>query len=183
MSDLPHWARHLRHANPDKPLIASNPQTEGQAQDELTWGQQKVLSFDASAGTGPFQLTANQIIEATRPARVWSLTLAVAALGISDPTLIHAPNSTITATFIVQLGVGQVLVKRYQQLFDTDMVAFIPDINFPLKTDVPIASITLPNLPARKIVVSCQVVYQRILLAGPSKIDILVSTEVAPVFR
>lgn len=176
-----HWSDYLRRANPNKPHLP-NLQTEGQAQDELTWGQQKVLQF-RTPGTGGFALLADQIVEATRPARVWSATLAVAALGISDPTLIHTPNATITATFIIQLGLGQVMIKRYQQLADTDMVEFVPDPSFPGKTDIPIASITLPNLPARKIVVSCQVVYDRILLAAPANLDVQVSAEVAPVFR
>ena len=62
---------------------------------------------------------------------MWSATLAFQVLGVSDETLLHAPNTGLTATFILQLGVGQTMVKRYVQLFDTDLVAFAPDPSFP----------------------------------------------------
>lgn len=176
-----HWARHLRTADPEAPLVPPKPKADIEGQDEQQWGQQRVLHF-VTGGTGPTALTAPQLIQATRPARVWSATLAF-GVAVADVTQVQAPNSTVTVTFILLLGLGQTQVTRYVQLFSTDLVAFAPDPSFPTRVQPPIASTTLVNLPAKTFIVSAHVRYDRILIGAPANLDVSVSAEVAPVFR
>src|SRR5207237_8137270 len=92
---MPHWSNYLRTADPEKPLLGPKDPNVVEGQDEQQWGQQRVLQFRTS-GTGPTALSAEQLTQVRRPARVWSATLAFSVLGVSDAPLIPASNSTLT---------------------------------------------------------------------------------------
>lgn len=151
-----------------------------EAREEVRWGDDKSVTVLAP-GTGIFGSDVANLIYAKLPARTWNIDLAYSLPNISAlPTL---PNFDVTVTFIILLGLGSSRITRYVQLFTTDLVAFALDPTHPFRLTVPIASTTLQNVPAKEIWVSAHVEYQRILLAGPDNIAVLLSAAVAPVFR
>lgn len=149
--------------------------------DEIRWGAQQVVTIDASLGTGIFAKDSTQLIQVTRPARTFNLNLSFSLPNtVALPAL---PNFEVTVTFIVQLGIGSAYITRYEQLFSADLIAFAPDPSFPTRTVAPIVSEVITDLPAKQIIVTAHVEYQRILLAGPPIMPVLVTAAAAPVFR
>lgn len=175
------WGRRM-HQNPHRSMV---PDVESmvEGRDEQQWGQQRAVVLDLTAGTGIVSVAINQLVQATRPSRVWSIAFAFSLPNVSDLSTVHAPNGTLLITFRVQTGVGSTFIRQYIQLRDTDLVAFAPDPGFPLRVETPIASTLITSIPAKQILVDGVAQYNRILLAGPPIVRPLITCTVAPVYR
>jgi hypothetical protein len=173
------WSRELRN-DPHKQKGFPDVESSVEAQDEIRWGDAESVVIDAP-GTGIFAADLPQMIQATRPARAWTADFSFSLPGVTAlPTL---PDFEVTVTFIVILGLGSSRITKYFQLFSADLVGFAPDPQFPLRLSTPIVSAVETNFPARQLIVGAHIEYQRILLAAPAQMQVLVQAALAPVIR
>lgn len=142
-SQSPHWADRLRR----DPFNDPKP-TQKQGADEIRWGDVNVQQRNIPAlGTVQSDFPPPQIIQATRPARVWSVTVgAVIQLGAQH---LDATHVVFQAVFKVFANVGNASQVQYVTLdFNGTTNDFIA-----LLGDNPVASKTLVNIPARQLIV------------------------------
>jgi len=173
-----HWADFLRR-NPDGKKPAKEPRNVEQ-HDEKMWGQttQVIIS---TGGTGPAAAQIDQIVQASRPARVWSSNVAFTLQ--QNPALPTLPNFSGHVTCVFLIGTGTGFITRYVELDSAQLVAPSFNPSFPFATVPPSVSGELLNFPARSILVSAHILYDRILLAAPADLQVQLTAQVAPIER
>jgi hypothetical protein len=172
------WGDFLKR-NPDGKKPQVDPRNVEQ-HDEKMWGQttQTIIS---TTGTGPAAAQIDQIVQASRPARVWSANVAFTLP--QNPQLPTLPNFGVHVTFVFLIGTGTGFITRYVELDSSQLIAPSFNPSFPFATPPPTASGELLNFPARSVIVSAHILYDRILIAAPADLQVQLTAQVAPIER
>jgi hypothetical protein len=161
------WGIYANELVDDRAHPAS-PSEEGL--DEVRWGDSKTLQF-VFAAPGTAVQTIPQIIDLTRPARVWSIHLAMTLL---TPTLLPGAD-VINAFMKISTGVGSSVINFSRTLQGTTFVINPFDPTSQSTTDTIVS-----DVPARKILVAAFVLYQA---AAPVTVNVRIDAAASPVLR
>ncbi len=143
--------------------------------DEIRWGDSQVRSVDVT-GLGTFQPpdAPFQVLNVIRPgAKAWDIDVG---LTIISPRIQDLPAGlAISGVFRIETGTGSAKFVRYVP---------IPFAAFPnpgLLGEPSNAIVSIPNVPARSIVVSC--LWQVNTLAAAGRITVQAQACAAPIIR
>jgi hypothetical protein len=160
------WYSRLRE-DPNKPRVVKWP-PNAEAQDERQWGNVATLTLAVPAlGTFPTPLV--QLVQLTRQAKVWSVSLQWSVLE-GDVTPV---TEFVRAVFVVTLGIGQSSTRIFREFDKAALQTFLGN--------PPTVNTIIPDLPARQVLVQGMVEWRTVVGAGNTIHSL--QAAVAPVVR
>jgi hypothetical protein len=143
--------------------------------DEIRWGGSFATVLNVIA-LGTFASPLSQIVQAARPARAWSINVAL-TLPSGANAIPVVGNDRVIATFLVELGVGSSKITQFVQI-DSLTDIFESFLGLP-----PSVNKVITSVPAKQLIISGIVEWRTLGAPAPGPRSLLLTAQVAPIIR